>query len=169
MQVFDTLVLPKCRVAEEAIYCWHDIIKNRIGAFADPFLGRWLDDTASAERFENALNGVIDDLEGFSPVRAIEELQPLTSMTEPVRCDLIANLARVFQRDFNLSHRRERLRAVSSPLIRCLHQCIDFRTDSTQAALFSQLRKIAKTAQIELETLPRGFWLPRFESDSSTG
>jgi len=160
MQGRHALLFPKCEVAEQAVYCWHDIIKNRIQSFSDSFLERWLDEAVNMKRFEEALNFVLEDLEGFSPARAIPGLSPFELMQELVRRDLIARLTKEFERDFSVTGMRERLRAVVPPLLLVLSQYKESRENSDRKALLSQLRETAKAVRAEFEALPRGFWLP---------
>jgi hypothetical protein len=162
----DVLLMPRCEVAQEATYCWHDVIKNKIQSFADPFLDRWLEEAGSVQKFEAALEYVLADLEGFSPARAAAKLAPVANMPEEARSNLLARLDEAFQRDFNLSETQERLRVVIDPLRRALQESRSAQDGSRRAESFSILRATARAARRELEALPAGFWLPRYTREA---
>ena len=156
MQTRDVLLLPKCNVAEEATYCWHDVIKNKIQLFADPFLERWLDDAESVKRFETALERVVADLEEFSPARAASKLGPIASMPDTARRELLARLDETFRRAFAVAEMRERLCVVVDPLRQGLRECTSGRDGSEKAERLAALRAAASAARCELEALPSG-------------
>src|SRR5436309_1811409 len=109
MLTCDALLFPKCEVAEDTIYCWHDVIKNKIQSFTHPFLERWLEDGESVEEFKSALERLVGDLEGFSPARAAFKLSPIASMPDTARKELLARLEEAFQREFDVAVIRKRL------------------------------------------------------------
>ena len=161
----EVLLLPKCEVAEAAIYCWHDVIKNKIQSFGDPFLESWLKEADSVPNFEAALERVVAGLEGFSPARAATKLVPIINMPEDDRRKLEAKLEGLFQRGFALVKMRERLRAVVDPLRKALRECMRSGDESERAARLTRLRSAAATARRELEPLPTGFLIGQDTSD----
>ncbi len=165
MRWIEVLLLPKCEVAEDVIHCWHDVIKNKIQSFGDPFLESWLDETESVQEFEAALEHVVTDLEGFSPARAAAKLAPVASMPETTRRELLAKLEDRFQRRFGPAKVRERLRAVVDPLKDALRDCTESRDKSERMARLTQLRSTGADAKRVLETLPPGFLILRDDSD----
>jgi hypothetical protein len=166
MRPYDILRWPKCTVAEDATYCWHDVIKNKILSLADPFLQSWLEEPDSAQKFEAALEQVFAGLEGLSPARAALNLAPIAGMDEDARNTLLARLDEVFRRDFDLSGIQERLRAVIHPLRKAVQECRSTRDGSKRAECLLILRAAAVAARRELEALPAGFWLPRYTREA---
>jgi len=161
MHNYDVLLLPKCKVAEEATYCWHDVIKNKIQVFADLFLQEWLENTVDIERFQDALEQLLTNLEGFSPMFAAARLAPISSMPEPVRSRLLFGLDNAFRREFDLDTTKARLLEVIGPLRHALQEC---RTVQSSAALLERLDRLritAGNARREIESLPGGFLIPR--------
>jgi hypothetical protein len=160
MDPHEVLLFPKCDLAQTVMCCWHDVIKNRIQSFSNPLLKRWLDEAVNVERFEEALNSVVENLEGFSPAHAIAGLSPFLCMEESARRDLASRLSETFEGDFDLTLMRERLHAVVRPLMLAIDEYKDSRDESNREALLCHLRETAKAVRVEFEALPRGFWLP---------
>lgn len=151
--------MPGCRVAAEATWCWHDVIKNRIQAFDDVFLEKWLRDTAATEEFQATLARVVAGLDGFSPACVAAQLAPIGSLTDPERTALFGRLEEIFQHEFRPAERRRRLRTVVDALNGALRACSQ-RTESEGRDRLAALRAAAIAVRRELEGLPRGFCLP---------
>jgi len=162
----ELLLLPKCELAEAVVYCWHDIIKNKIQSFGDPFLESWLDEAEDVQKFEAVLEHVVEDLEGFSPARAAAKLAPVANMSETMRQELLTKLDEAFQRGFAPGKVRERLRAVIRPLRDALQEYKNTRDRCGRAECVLTLRAAAVAARQELEALPAGFWLPRHSREA---
>lgn len=157
----DVMIMPTCDVAEDATWCWHDVIKNRIQAFDDTCLALWLQRGAEVETFERRLRGVCEGVSRFSPSKMLESLEPFRTLPAAARHRVAAFLDASFARGFRPDEVASGLRPLVDQLLASLRRCRAAQSSSDRSQLLSECRRAATAVRAELEALPEGYWVPR--------
>jgi len=161
----DVLLVPRCEVASDVVFCWHDVIKNRIQSFSDSLLEEWLRDAEHSESFEAALRRIAGNIAGYSPGEAAVQLRPILDMPPRRRQELADALTALFQAGFKPDERRERLNSLIESMQAALRACRINGHSDERARNLAGLRTAAAALRQELELLPLGFWMPTARSE----
>ncbi len=156
----DALQFLRCGVAEEAVACWHDTIKNRIQSYSDRTLSSWLEDGSAVTAFEARLQRVIIQMPEYSLAFAARLLRPIAAMPEATRADVMRTLDELFEHGFSLESRRRRLQTLADTFSRAVEAWRKGEEPTVKSERLAAIRAAAAALREELESLPAGFWLP---------
>jgi len=154
---------PRCPVAEDAVSVRMIVIKNVIQTWPDSALERWVSTESGKNEFVNRLAGVRDRLEDFSAAAVVDIIGPLARLPENRKSEIKEPLKQAFERQFDVERRRERL-GRSIEALRAAFATVSEGTNESRGQNLDLLRSSATALRVELESLPRGFWVRNLRS-----